>query len=93
MMIWDETEMYGVLLRRNMHKLMASANNPFVEGPLNDLIGHTGEKSAADSLLNGTFLEKYCDQLGDILTPEIEEFLTCMKRHPNANEETSKCNI
>ena len=82
--IRDENEMYGVLLRRNLNKLMASAKNPFAEGPLNDLIGHLGEKPAADALLDGTFLDKYRDQLGDILTPEFEEFLTCMKKHPNA---------
>lgn len=85
--IRDEKEMYNVLLRRNMNKLMASSKNPFAEGPLNDLIGHTGEKIAADALLDGTFLDKYRDQLGDILTPEFEEFLSCMKRHPNATTE------
>ena len=82
--IRDENEMYRVLLQRNQNKFMASAKNPFAEGPLNELIGHMGEKPAADALLDGTFLDKYRDQLQDILTPEFEEFLTCMKKHPNA---------
>ena len=66
MTITDEDEMYGVLLKRNMRKLLASATNPFATGPLNELLGHMGEKPAADALLDGTFLDKYCDQLGDI---------------------------
>ena len=76
--------MYRVLLRRNLNKFMASAKKPFAKGPLNNLLGPTGEKPAVDALLDGTFPEKYRNQLGDILTPEFEEFLKCMKKHPNA---------
>ncbi len=68
-----------------MHKLMASAHNPFAEdGPLNDLVGHSGEKIAAEALLDGTFLDKYCNQLGNLLTTEFEE--SHMKWHPNATD-------
>lgn len=52
--ITDEDEMYGVLLQHNMRKLLASANNPFATGPLNELLGHMGEKPAANALLDGT---------------------------------------
>ena len=76
--IWDEDEMDRILLRRNLNKFMASAKKTFAEGPLDDLLGHTGEKPAADALLDGTFLEKYWDQLGDILTPEFKELLKCV---------------
>ena len=76
--------MYQVLLQRKLNKSMASAKKSFAVGPLNDLLGHTGEKLAADALLDRTFLDTYRDQLGDLLTPEFEEFLTYMKKHPNA---------
>ena len=41
---------------------------------LYDLIGYTGMSKAAKDVVDGTFLEKYGDELGDIL-PETEQVI------------------
>jgi hypothetical protein len=41
---------------------------------LYDLIGYTGMSKTAKEVINGTFLEKYGDDLGDIL-PKMEQVI------------------
>jgi hypothetical protein len=51
---------------------------PFAGGAKNtilyDLIGYTGMSKTAKEVINGTFLEKYGDDLGDIL-PKMEQVI------------------
>ena len=71
-------DIHHALLERNRKHFHQSDDTPFVGGAENmvlyDLLGYTGMSKAARDVVDGTFLEKYGDDLGNIL-PETEQVI------------------
>jgi Zn-dependent M28 family amino/carboxypeptidase len=71
-------DIHKAILKRNKKHFHQADATPFAGGAENtilyDLIGYTGMSKAAKEVVNGTFLEKYGDDLGDIL-PETEQVI------------------
>jgi hypothetical protein len=59
-------------------KIHQAKETPFAGGAKNtvlyDLLGYTGMSKAAKDVVEGTFMEKYGDELGDIL-PETKQVI------------------
>ncbi len=71
-------DIHKAILRWNKKQFHQADVTPFAGGAKNmilyDLIGYTGMSEASKEVVNGTFLEKYGDNLGDIL-PKMEQVI------------------
>jgi hypothetical protein len=71
-------DIHHALLEQNRKHFHQSDDTPFAGGAENtvlyDLLGYTGMSKAAREVVDGTFLEKYGDDLGNIL-PETEQVI------------------
>jgi hypothetical protein len=71
-------DIHKAILERNKKHFHQADETPFAKGAENmvlyDLIGYTGMSQAAKEVVDGTFLEKYGDELGSIL-PETEQVI------------------
>ena len=70
-----------VILMRNATKLAAAHGSHFTMPPLSLLVGHNGEKKAADDLVDGTFDVSAVDKWTDIKHQrELKLFLCHLQR-------------
>jgi hypothetical protein len=71
-------KIHKAILERNKNHFHQADETPFAGGAENtvlyDLLGYTGMSKVAKDVVEGTFLEKYGDKLGDIL-PETEQVI------------------
>jgi hypothetical protein len=71
-------DIHKTILEQNQGHFHQADDTPFSGGTENmvlyDLIGYTGMSQAAKDVVDGTFMMKYGDELGDIL-PETEQVI------------------
>jgi hypothetical protein len=74
----EVNDIHKAILERNKKHFHQADETPFAGGAENtvlyDLLGYTGMSQAAKDVVDGTFLVKYGDKLGNIL-PEMEQVI------------------
>jgi hypothetical protein len=74
----EVNDIHKAILEWNKKHFHQADETPFTGGAENmvlyDLIGYTGMSQAAENVVDGTFLAKYGDELGNIL-PEMEQVI------------------
>lgn len=68
-------DIHKAILAHNQKHFHQADNTPFAGGTqYSDIIGYTGMSQGAQDVVDGTFLEKYGNDLNDIL-PETEQVI------------------
>jgi hypothetical protein len=75
-------------LERNKKYFHQADDTPFAGGAENmvlyDLLGYTGMSKAAKDMVDGTFLEKYGDEVN--VLPEMEQVIRVATCHAQGNQ-------